>query len=122
MKCSGEPLKNPLRGVWPYQGFPKVVSLSGGRFVRAKWKRKSRGVNAQYREAVERHAMHLKVLKNGTYVIDHRDSYNPDQGHPVAHFFTDTEEGCALKQLGKVAAVCVVVVGVGVLALRGMKG
>ena len=78
--------------------FPPRVILLGVPFQLARWKQRLPGVLAQYREACPCRSMHAKVVRDRAsgrlyWVVDHEDLYNPDQGHPLAHFFHDYEPG-----------------------------
>ncbi len=89
----------PLSGRWPHdESFPSRVLLMGVPFHVARWKQRMPGVLAQYREACPCRSMHAKIVRDGSsgglyWVVDHEDLFNPDQGHPIAHFFTDYEPG-----------------------------
>jgi hypothetical protein len=89
----------PLSGRWQHdEDFPPRVVLLGVPFRVARWKQRIPGVLAQYREACPCRSMHAKVVRDrasgGLYwVVDHEDAYNPDEGHPIAHFFHDYEPG-----------------------------
>ena len=92
----------PISGRWLHsavgEAFPPRVLLLGVPFHLARWKQSLPGVLAQYREACPCRSMHAKVVRDrasgGLYwVVDHEDLFNPDQGHPVAHFFHDYEPG-----------------------------
>lgn len=74
-------LPETLRGAWAFPDFPKRVELGGRTFVRSDtWAARLSGVARQYREDVARHAMHLYVLDDGTWKIDHVDEANPEKG------------------------------------------
>lgn len=79
----------PLTGRWPYVGFPPRVTMLGGEFHLAKWKWPKQGIAAQYREAIPSNSRHLYVLRNGQYIVSHRDEVNPDMGNPSQHFIRD---------------------------------
>jgi hypothetical protein len=83
-------LPEPLRGAWAFPDFPKRVELGGRTFVRSDtWAAPLSGVARQYREDVERQAMHLYVLTDGTWKIDHIDEANPEKGLVLEHAFRD---------------------------------
>ena len=92
----------PLYGRWPHDDFPAAAQLLGFPFRRARWQQEMPGVLAQYREACPCRSMHACVYRDGGsgdlyWVVDHEDLFNPDQGHPVAHFFHDYEPGKILR-------------------------
>lgn len=111
-------LADPLRGPWPFPQLPEQVALLGRTFTRSRtWAAPRAGVRAQYREDRDTQAMHLMVLENGTYLIDHVDDANPERGRVLEHAFKDavhTPVG-ALVLLGLVVAG---VAGVSWLATR----
>jgi hypothetical protein len=82
-------LAQPLRGRWTAQGFPPAVVLLGRVFKRTKWAAPRRLVVAQYREDVDRDSMHLMVLADGNWIIEHTDDANPDRGLVLEHTFKD---------------------------------
>lgn len=89
-RVSGSPVPGgPVRGEWPYRGFPEEVKLAGRLFQRAKFSLPYPGVAAQYREARERDSAHLFVLDTGRFVVPHIDDANPDRGHMIAHGVRD---------------------------------
>jgi hypothetical protein len=90
-------LQQPITGWWQWAGHPEVIRVHGRQFRRANWKQDYPDVVEQYRETTPQNSMHLKVLANGTYVIDHIDEDNPDMGRPVPHFFNDHPLGRFLK-------------------------
>jgi hypothetical protein len=98
-------LEQPLRGRWTFRGFPPAVSLLGRPFTRAKWQAPRAGVVAQYREDVDRYSLHLYVLEDGTWIIDHSDDANPDRGLVLEHTFRDVIH----TPVGALALVAVVV-------------
>lgn len=111
-------LSRPITGRWPFLDYPPSLELRGRRFVRARWSIAYPGVVAQYREDRSRRSAHLKVLENGTWVIDHRDEYNPDRGAVLAHAGADTSAGKALRGAGRAAAMlCLGRIGAGVSSL-----
>jgi hypothetical protein len=95
----------PITGYWNRRDFPDVVRITGAVFRKAVMRQSYDGVVEQYREDVAKNSRHLKVLKNGTWVIDHVDLDNPDRGRPVQHFFND-------HPLGPLAALVLLVGGV----------
>lgn len=98
-----------IKEPWIYgDEFPPSIEIDGKVFNRAIRQQPYDGVIAQYREAVPRDSMHLLVMQDGTWVIDHVDEYNPDMGHPVRHFIIDHPAGKSL-----------LVAGVGVLGVAG---
>jgi hypothetical protein len=102
-------LPEPLRGAWTFQGFPEAVDLGGRSFVRSdRWAAPLPGVLKQYREDVDRKSMHLYVLDDGTWKIDHIDEANPERGLVLEHTFRDvvhTPWGAALLTVGCVGLV-----------------
>jgi hypothetical protein len=82
-------LAEPLTGPWTFDGFPQSVNVDGRAFVKATWAAPYPGVQAQYRENVDYHSMHLEVLDDGTWKIDHTDDANPDRGHVLEHAIQD---------------------------------
>lgn len=102
-------IEPPVSDVWPHgQDFPDVFEIDGHTFHRAIRSQPYEGVICQYREAVPRDSMHLLVMNDGQYVIDHVDQYNPDMGFPVRHFLIDHPAGKPL-----------LVAGVGILGVAG---
>lgn len=83
------PVVPPMKGRWPFAGFPDVVSVMGGTFRKARWSWPRPGVVMQYREAVPSNSRHLFVLKSGAYVVSHKDEVNPDLASPAEHFIRD---------------------------------
>ena len=98
-------LAEPLTGWWTLSGFPEQVFLAGRRFLGARWKDEYPDVVEQYREAVPRNSMHLKISRDGRWVIDHIDEDNPDLGREIPHFFNDHAFGRFLKAAGVVVGV-----------------
>jgi hypothetical protein len=77
LKTAGvEWLKRPRVGDWPYSGLPRAVEIRGRPFSRSLGLSRHDAV-AHYREDVAEHSGHLYVRPDGTYIIDHRDDYNP---------------------------------------------
>jgi len=83
------PIEPPEFGLWTERDFPQAVEIGGLTFARAIRRQPYKGVIAQYRQTVPRDSLHLMVLEDGNWVIDHADEYNPDMGHPVRHFIFD---------------------------------
>jgi hypothetical protein len=79
----------PVRGRWRSSGYPESVTVDGRMYRKAQWKWPKPGVVAQYREAVRDNSHHLYVLADGTYVINHYDEANPDQGLAFEHLVRD---------------------------------
>jgi hypothetical protein len=103
------PLDPPLSDTWMFgNDFPDTFEIEGHTFHRAIRQQPYEGVICQYREAVPRDSMHLLVMNDGSYVIDHVDHYNPDMGAPVRHFLIDHPAGKPL-----------LVAGVGILGVAG---
>lgn len=77
-------------GAWTF-GTPERVTISGRSFRRARWRAYRVGVVDQYREEVPAGSLHLLVLADGSYRIDHRDDFNPDgaDGSPLRHLVSD---------------------------------
>lgn len=86
----------PTFGKWEWQDYPQAVTIDGLTFARAIRRQPYKGVIAQYRQAVSRDSLHLLVLEDGNWLIDHADEYNPDMGYPVRHFLLDHPAGKAL--------------------------
>ena len=86
-------LAQPMRGAWPVDELPELVRLHGRRFRRAAYWLPKPGVVAQYRQEVAKDALHLYVLADGSYVIDHSDDANPDAGPLIDHWLADTSSG-----------------------------
>jgi hypothetical protein len=80
-----------LRGAWPFTGTPDQVQVSGRTFQLATWRFFRSGVTAQYRETVPTSSLHILLLDDGSYVVDHQDDFNPDgpQGSPLQHLVKD---------------------------------
>jgi hypothetical protein len=70
---------------------PPIVSIGERRFTRSVGI-KTEGVIARYRESVPRRSLHLYVLDDWRYVIDHEDDYNPHD-RPARHFLSDVTPG-----------------------------
>jgi len=84
------PIKPAITGEWRLPGYPDAVVLQGRRFRRStEWVWPYRGVAAQYREEVDRNAMHLLVHTDGSFSIDHMDEANPDRGLVLEHAIKD---------------------------------
>lgn len=105
-------LPEPLRGAWTFTGFPDVVQLGGRTFKRSdKWAAPLPHVLKQYREDVDRQSMHLEVLDDHTWRIDHVDEANPERGLVLEHAVKDvihTWWGAALLTAGVVGVVAAV--------------
>ena len=83
-------LAQPLRGTWPFNGFPDSVVISGRTFKRSKkWAAPYHLVVAQYREDVDHDSMHLMVKADGTWIIEHTDDANPERGLVLDHTLRD---------------------------------
>lgn len=83
-------LAQPLRGRWTFNGFPDVVALNGRTFKRSlKWAAPRHLVVAQYREDVDHDSMHLMVMADGNWIIEHTDDANPERGLVLEHTFRD---------------------------------
>lgn len=108
-------LPEPLRGSWPARdqhgalSFPDTIAIGGHAFKRSTtWAAPYSGVVAQYREDVDRKAMHLMVHSDGTWIVDHVDEANPERGLVLEHTLKDvihTPWGAALLALGVVGLV-----------------
>jgi len=96
------PLEGIWKGIWP-EPLPSVVNLRGRTFRRARLAEPSPGILAQYREHRARDSMHLYVLEDGTWSIDHVDAFNPDVGPlaAVRHFFADHPLGGIFSGAGR---------------------
>ncbi|MCI0339532.1 MAG: hypothetical protein L0216_00030 [Planctomycetales bacterium] len=121
MGCGARKFERPFIGAWPWDGLPDEAELwvAGGprTLRRTSWVSGGPGVVAEYREAVARNSLHLKVREDWTYRADHVDRVNPDGDAalaPVAHFLQDTDLGCAIAAGAKVAA--------GILVLAAIIG
>lgn len=89
----GERLR-PMTGSWPWRGrYPKAVRLVGTVFRKSGWAWPRKGVVAQYREARPTGSLHLMVYRGGSFVVDHRDAVNPDEGSAVEHLVKDVLRG-----------------------------
>lgn len=90
-------LPQPLHGRWIARGYPEVVSIriDGHEvaFRKTAWAHSKPGVIAQYREMREHDSLHLSVLSNGSFVIDHIDCFNPDYGLANAAKHADHDAG-----------------------------
>lgn len=82
-------LEQPLRGRWPFNGYPESVVLLGRTFKRARWAARRRFVAAQYREDIDHNSMHLMVRADGNWIIEHTDDANPDRGLVLEHTLRD---------------------------------
>jgi len=83
-------IKPPLRGMLGAPStLPEWLTIQGHIFRRAIWQKAYPGVVLQYREHVARNSLHLFVHSDGSYTINHADSYNPDLGAPLLHFLFD---------------------------------
>lgn len=89
-------LPEPLRGPWPVRSesgalnFPPRITIGPRSFTRStKWAASYPGVVAQYREDLDRNAMHLMVHDDGTWSIDHVDEANPERGLVLEHAYRD---------------------------------
>lgn len=109
-----EPIAPALEGPWPYAGFPEQVQIMGRPFRRAQWRQPYEGVVEQYREDRPGHSMHLKVLSDGRWIVDHFDDHNPDSGSPVDHFLSDHPAGKFMKAVAPYVAV----IGIGAVIRR----
>jgi len=83
------PVIPAITGTWPLGFFPPEVQIAGTTFRRATWASPFLDAAAQYREVADYDAMHLIVYRNGSFVIDHLDEANPDQGHVLEHAVLD---------------------------------
>ena len=109
------PLNPPIYGDWSIaSGFPDVIEIDGKKFHKAIRTQPYEGCIEQYREAVPKESMHLLVLDDGHWLIDHVDDYNPDMGHPVRHFFKDHPIGRVLVFTGAG------LIGMGIAIKRGI--
>lgn len=104
-------IEPPYTGTWEYQANPDHVVLLDREFRRASWRKSYSGVVDQYRECVAYNSAHLMVLADGTWKVDHVDSYNPDFGLYIRHFFFDYPPG-------KLAGLAAIVTGLAVLIRR----
>ena len=92
----------------PSGEFPEFIEIAGTMFQRSVRSQPYEGVIEQYREMVPRDSMHLLVMQDGEFCIDHIDEYNPDMGYPLRHLIVDHPQGVAM-----------VVAGVGTLGVLG---
>jgi hypothetical protein len=84
------PVEPHVYGTWPFTNFPPQVSLNGQTFTRARWASPFySGVVAQYRQAVPTDSQHLMIYDDGSFLIDHVDEANPDQGLVLQHAALD---------------------------------
>lgn len=80
----------PITGRWIYgNAFPVEIAMNNRTYRRALWSFPRTNVVAQYREAKKTNSQHLFVMNDGTYVVDHIDEANPDQGMVLTHFLKD---------------------------------
>lgn len=77
------------RNKWPFHGTPAIVKINGREYILQTSAIPYRCVVAQYRERVPMHSGHLYLYSNGTYEINHIDSFNPNFGLTVQHALTD---------------------------------
>lgn len=84
-----KPLDPPLRGRWPFRGYPDRIWVLGRPFDRAVFVEPRPGVVEEYREARDREAGHLRVLEGGGWIWDHLDEANPDRGRWLEHLLFD---------------------------------
>ena len=98
------PIDPPISEAWSLDEFPDLITIEGREFRRAVRKQPYDGCIEQYRETVPRESMHLLVMNNGMWVIDHVDEYNPDMGHPFRHFLVDHPRGKGVVVAGAGAA------------------
>jgi hypothetical protein len=105
-------LSTPLRGAWPFADYPEHVQIIGRNFRRSDtWAMPMPHVAKQYREDVDRQSMHLEVLDDGTWEINHIDEANPERGLVLEHTVKDviqTPWGAALLTVGVVGAVAAI--------------
>jgi len=111
------PVDPPIIERWelPEGEFPETIVIDGDTFVRAVRQQGYEGVICQYRQAVPRNSAHLFVMKDGHWMIDHIDEYNPDMGFPVRHFVVDHPAGKGVLLAGAG------LLGLGGAALYGAK-
>ena len=89
------PVEPHVYGQWPFQGFPRQITLgepdgSTHTFAIAQWASPFySGVVQQYRETVPTNAQHLMIFRDGSFLIDHVDEANPDQGLVLQHAVLD---------------------------------
>lgn len=114
-------IADPPTGVWPHRDFPDEVQINGRTFRYAQWQKPYPGVVAQYREPVPRFSQHLKVRRDGTWIIDHVDEYNPDMGYATLHFFTDYQPGKAAWAVYSIFGISSVLFALYALASRKTK-
>lgn len=94
------PVDPPIVGPWPFDGFPEAVEIDGIRFFKTARKQTYEDCVEQYRQDSKRDSMHLLVMNDGSFLIDHVDEFNPDQGYPVRHFLVDHPKGVATAVMG----------------------
>ena len=100
MKCGKHRFDPPYGGDWPYhdyQGklaFPRRADIAGIDFRRTWLALPRSNTRAHYRENVAEGALHLRVLWDGTYSIDHEECFNPSFGpkEAVLHVVHDSLE------------------------------
>ena len=95
------PIDPPHAGYWSFHGFPDEVWVTLAamryRFKKARWKKPYEGVIEQYRQDVPQNSMHLFVLQDGRFIINHVDADNPDHGRVIEHGLNDTPLGAVVK-------------------------
>lgn len=105
--------RRPVKGIWPFLGYPDAVRLDGHLFRRARFWQPYPGVVEQYREAVATNSCHLLVRADGTYEITHADGDNPDMGRPVEHLLNDHPIGGVIKVAAVVGGLALLIGAVG---------
>lgn len=99
-------LSQPLTGWWPFDSYPPEILVYGRPFRMTAWANPFlEGVVVEYREVGEPSG-HMRVYANGTWVIDHVDCRNPDEGNVIEHAVTDTSWGPPVVALG-IAALAI---------------
>lgn len=76
----------PIVGVWT--GAPPKLP-GRAEFRLAFWAHDKPGVVQQWRENVPTDSLHLYVLEDGTWWVDHEDAHNPDRGRWAEHVWYD---------------------------------
>jgi len=108
------PINPRLSGRWNLPEFPDQVQCNNRLFQRSTtWAWPYPNVVAQYREAVDRDAMHMLIYADGHFEIDHLDEANPDRGLVLEHAVRDVAE----TPVGRIVTTAAVVLG---LVLAGL--
>lgn len=93
----------PITGKWVHgDKYPLVAKVRGEMFIRSLGLEKN-DAKAQYRDTRTMGSKHMHVRGDGTYVIDHKDEYNP-HFYPHRHFLDDVVPAIikSMSSIGKV--------------------